>query len=94
LTVVPIRPLARSEARITAADLVGHRLDRGQAKPGQEDSRAVLRKCTGHRRADGSRGAVAGLFVITLADERICALTRFESSCLPWFDLPRSLPSA
>ena len=34
----------------------------------------------------------AGLFVMTLAGERICALTRFESSVLPWFDLPRSLP--
>ena len=34
----------------------------------------------------------AGLFVMTLAGARICALTRFESSVLPWFDLPRSLP--
>ncbi|HEY8880334.1 MAG TPA: RNA polymerase subunit sigma-70 [Roseateles sp.] len=42
---------------------------------------------------DGVRHG-AGLFVVTLAGERICALTRFESSCLPWFDLPRSLPPA
>jgi RNA polymerase sigma-70 factor (TIGR02960 family) len=34
-----------------------------------------------------------GLFVITLAGDRICAMTRFESSVLPWFGLPRSLPS-
>ncbi|WP_457442518.1 sigma-70 family RNA polymerase sigma factor [Roseateles sp. P5_E4] len=34
----------------------------------------------------------AGLFVMTLAGEQICALTRFESNVLPWFDLPRSLP--
>jgi RNA polymerase sigma-70 factor (TIGR02960 family) len=34
-----------------------------------------------------------GLFVLTLAGERICAMTRFESSVLPWFGLPRSLPS-
>jgi RNA polymerase sigma-70 factor (ECF subfamily) len=33
-----------------------------------------------------------GLFVLTLAGERICALTRFENSVLPWFELPRSLP--
>ena len=32
-----------------------------------------------------------GLFVLTLSGERICAMTRFESSVLPWFDLPRSL---
>jgi RNA polymerase sigma-70 factor (ECF subfamily) len=34
-----------------------------------------------------------GLFVISLAGDRICAMTRFENSVLPWFDLPRSLPS-
>ena len=34
-----------------------------------------------------------GLFVITLAGERICAMTRFENSVLPWFGLPRSLPA-
>jgi RNA polymerase sigma-70 factor (TIGR02960 family) len=34
----------------------------------------------------------AGLFVLTLAGDRICALTRFENSALPWFGLPRSLP--
>ena len=33
-----------------------------------------------------------GLFVLTLAGDRICALTRFESSVLAWFGLPRSLP--
>jgi RNA polymerase sigma-70 factor (TIGR02960 family) len=35
----------------------------------------------------------AGLFVLTLAGDRICAMTRFESSVLPWFGLPGSLPS-
>jgi RNA polymerase sigma-70 factor (ECF subfamily) len=34
----------------------------------------------------------AGLVVITLTGDHICALTRFESSVLPWFGLPRSLP--
>jgi RNA polymerase sigma-70 factor (ECF subfamily) len=32
-----------------------------------------------------------GLFVLTLSGDRICALTRFENSVLPWFGLPRSL---
>jgi RNA polymerase sigma-70 factor (TIGR02960 family) len=34
-----------------------------------------------------------GLFVLTLAGDRISALTRFENGVLPWFGLPRSLPS-
>jgi RNA polymerase sigma-70 factor (ECF subfamily) len=34
-----------------------------------------------------------GLVVLTLAGNRICAMTRFGNSVLPWFGLPRSLPS-
>ena len=34
-----------------------------------------------------------GLYVLTLAGGRICAMTRFEVGVLPWFGLPRSLPS-
>jgi RNA polymerase sigma-70 factor (ECF subfamily) len=34
-----------------------------------------------------------GLYVLTLSGERICAMTRFDNSVLPWFGLPRSLPS-
>ena len=34
-----------------------------------------------------------GLVVLTLAGDRICAMTRFENGVLPWFGLPRSLPS-
>jgi len=34
-----------------------------------------------------------GLYVLTLAGDRICALTRFDNSVLPWFGLPRSLPA-
>jgi RNA polymerase sigma-70 factor (ECF subfamily) len=34
-----------------------------------------------------------GLYVLTLSGDRICALTRFENTVLPWFGLPRSLPS-
>jgi RNA polymerase sigma-70 factor (TIGR02960 family) len=34
-----------------------------------------------------------GLFVLTLAGDRICAMTRFDNGVLGWFGLPRSLPS-
>jgi RNA polymerase sigma-70 factor (ECF subfamily) len=33
-----------------------------------------------------------GLFVLTLSGDRICAITRFDNSVLPWFGLPQSLP--
>jgi len=42
------------------------------------------------RAPDGVRHGV-GLYVLTLSGDRICALTRFENSVLPWFGLPRSL---
>jgi hypothetical protein len=42
------------------------------------------------RAPDGLRHGT-GLYVITLAGDRICALTRFENTVLPWFGLPRSL---
>ena len=29
-----------------------------------------------------------GLYVLTLTGDRICALTRFENTVLPWFGLP------
>ena len=32
-------------------------------------------------------------YVLTLSGERIRAMTRFENGVLPWFGLPRSLPS-
>jgi RNA polymerase sigma-70 factor (TIGR02960 family) len=34
-----------------------------------------------------------GLIVLTLTGDRICAMSRFETSVFPWFGLPRSLPS-
>jgi RNA polymerase sigma-70 factor (TIGR02960 family) len=34
-----------------------------------------------------------GLFVLAIAGDRICAMTRFENGVLPWFGLPRSLAS-
>jgi Sigma-70, region 4/SnoaL-like domain len=44
------------------------------------------------RSPDGISHGV-GLFVLALSGDRICAMTRFENSVLPWFGLPRSLPS-
>jgi RNA polymerase sigma-70 factor (ECF subfamily) len=44
------------------------------------------------RAPDGIRHGV-GLYVLTLAGDRICAMTRFDNSVLTWFGLPRSLPS-
>ena len=44
-------------------------------------------------RAPDGIGHGIGLYVLTLAGDRICAMTRFDNSVLPWFGLPRSLPS-
>jgi RNA polymerase sigma-70 factor (TIGR02960 family) len=53
---------------------------------GQPAFGAYLRASTGIRHG-------AGLFVLTLTGDRICAFTRFDTSVLPSFGLPRSLPS-
>lgn len=53
---------------------------------GQPAFGAYLRAPTGSRHG-------TGLYVLTLAGGRVCAMTRFENSVLPWFGLPRSLPS-
>ena len=50
---------------------------------GQPSFGAYLRGPTGTRHA-------TGLFVLTLTGNRICAMTRFESSVLPWFGLPHA----
>ena len=42
------------------------------------------------RAADGVYHGT-GFMVLTLADQQIAALTRFETTVLPWFGLPRSL---
>jgi SnoaL-like domain len=42
------------------------------------------------RVAAGIRHGV-GLYVLSLAGDRICAMTRFDNGVLPWFGLPRSL---
>jgi RNA polymerase sigma-70 factor (ECF subfamily) len=41
--------------------------------------------------AGGIRHGI-GLDVLTLSGDRICAFTHFDTSVLPWFGLPRSLP--
>jgi RNA polymerase sigma-70 factor (TIGR02960 family) len=53
---------------------------------GQQAFGAYLRTPTG-----GIRHG-AGLLVLTLTGEKICALTRFDNSVFPWFGLPASLP--
>jgi RNA polymerase sigma-70 factor (TIGR02960 family) len=53
---------------------------------GQPAFGAYLRAPTGIRHG-------TGLLVLTLTGDRICAMTRFENSALPWFGLARSLPS-
>ena len=64
----------------------GRRFDLVPARAnGQPAFGAYLRAPAGIRHA-------AGFYVLTLAGDRICALTRFENSVLPWFGLPRSLP--
>ena len=53
---------------------------------GQPAFGAYLRVPAGIRHA-------TGFYVLTLAGDRICAMTRFDNSVLPCFGLPRSLPS-
>jgi RNA polymerase sigma-70 factor (TIGR02960 family) len=53
---------------------------------GQPAFGAYLRAPTGIRHG-------VGLIVLTLTGDRIRAITRFDHSVLPWFGLPRSLPS-
>ena len=53
---------------------------------GQPAFGAYLRTSTGLRHG-------TGLLVLTLTGDRIGSVTRFDTSVLPWFGLPRSLPS-
>jgi RNA polymerase sigma-70 factor (TIGR02960 family) len=67
--------------------LSGRRVDLVPTRAnGQPAFGAYLRASTGIRHG-------SGLFVLTLAGDQICAFTRFDNSVLPWFGLPRSLPS-
>jgi RNA polymerase sigma-70 factor (TIGR02960 family) len=75
-------------ARFTASIFgSGRRFDLVRTRAnGQPAFGAYLRAATGIRHG-------TGLFVLTLTGDRICAMTRFDKSVLPWFGLPRSLPS-
>jgi RNA polymerase sigma-70 factor (ECF subfamily) len=53
---------------------------------GQPAFGAYLRAASGIRHG-------TGLLVLTLTGDRISSVTRFDTSVLPWFGLPRSLPS-
>ena len=53
---------------------------------GQPAFGAYLRASNGIRHG-------TGLLVLTLTGDRISSVTRFDTSVLPWFGLPRSLPS-
>ena len=65
----------------------GRRFDLVPARAnGQPAFGAYLRSPAGIRHA-------TAFYVLTLAGDQICAMTRFEASVLPWFGLPRSLPS-
>ena len=64
----------------------GRRFDLVPARAnGQPAFGAYLRAPAGIRHA-------TAFYVLTLAGDQICAMTRFEASVLPWFGLPRSLP--
>jgi RNA polymerase sigma-70 factor (ECF subfamily) len=42
-------------------------------------------------RADPARAGALARLVLTLAGDQICAMTRFETSMLAYFGLPRTL---
>jgi hypothetical protein len=76
--------VARFFARISDS---GRRFDLVPTRAnGQPAFGAYLRAPTGIRHG-------IGLFVLTLAGDRICALTRFERGLVSRFGLPRSLPT-
>jgi RNA polymerase sigma-70 factor (ECF subfamily) len=58
--------------------------------------RTVLRTLLSQAITEGAATGIrhgTGLIVLTLSGDRICAMTRSDNSVLPWFGLPRSLPS-
>ena len=64
----------------------GRRFDLAPTRAnGQPAFGAYLRARTGIRHG-------TGLYVLTLAGDRIRAMTRFDNTVLHWFGLPRSLP--
>jgi RNA polymerase sigma-70 factor (ECF subfamily) len=85
---IPLEYLGRDAvARFFASLLPARRHDLVPTRAnGQLAFGAYLRARTGIRHG-------TGLFVLTLAGERICTMTRFDNNVLPSFGLPRSLPS-
>jgi RNA polymerase sigma-70 factor (TIGR02960 family) len=86
---MPFEYQGRNEAARFSASIfrAGRRFDLVATRAnGQPAFGAYLRAATGIRHG-------VGLYVLTLTGDRICAMTRFENSVLPWFGLPRSLPS-
>jgi RNA polymerase sigma-70 factor (TIGR02960 family) len=85
---IPLEYEGRDIVARFCASLMLHR--RYQLVPtranGQPAFGVYLRTPTG-----GIRQAT-GLLVLSLTGDRICAITRFDHSVLPWFGLPRSLP--
>ena len=76
-------PVARLFGSIFGA---GRRFDLVPTRAnGQPAFGAYLRTPTGIRHG-------TGLYVLTLAGDRICGLTRFDNGVFPSFGLPRSLP--
>jgi len=80
------------QGRDVVADLFGRIFGAGRRVDllptranGQPAFGAYLRAPTGIRHG-------GGLFVLTLAGDRVRAFTRFDADVLPWFGLPRSLP--
>jgi RNA polymerase sigma-70 factor (TIGR02960 family) len=85
---IPIEYQGRDAAARLFASIfgAGRRVDLVSTRAnGQPAFGAYLRGSTGVRHG-------SGLFVLTLTGDRISAFTRFDSSLLPWFGLPRSLP--
>ncbi|MFI6674077.1 sigma-70 family RNA polymerase sigma factor [Kribbella sp. NPDC050470] len=86
---MPFEYLGRDAAARFCAGIFGsgRRFDLVRTRAnGQPAFGAYLRAPTGVRHG-------VGLYVLTLSGNRISAMTRFENTVLPWFGLPRSLPS-
>jgi hypothetical protein len=57
-------------------------------------ARANLQPAFGaYLRAPADTRHATAFYVLTLTGHQIRGITRFEASVLPWFGLPRSLPS-
>ena len=88
-TAAPVRPFEQ-----LVLDFLAYlEFERGLSRNTLEAYRADLLQFGAYLRAHSGIRHGTGLFVLTLSGDRICAMTRFENTVLPWFGLPRSLPS-